>query len=150
MPDNTFFKIVKWDEKPYDEMDQGPKLTRASVSKSYEGAIEGEGSLEMTMMYRPDGSAVFNGMERVQGRVDGRSGSFVLLHSGTFEGGVVKDTWVVVPGSGTDDLRNLHGKAAVEHGHAERYPVRFDFHWGPGPTPAGSEDPNGAAQTRLG
>jgi hypothetical protein len=31
------FKVKSWDEKPYDELDEGPKLTRASVTKTFEG-----------------------------------------------------------------------------------------------------------------
>ncbi len=36
------FKVNSWDEKPYDEMEGGPKLTRATVTKSFSGDIEGE------------------------------------------------------------------------------------------------------------
>lgn len=46
------------------------------------------------MVYREDGSASFVGLKRVVGRVGGRSGSFVLQHSGTFEGGIAKATLV--------------------------------------------------------
>jgi hypothetical protein len=30
------FEVKSWDEKPYDEMDGAPKLTRASITKSFE------------------------------------------------------------------------------------------------------------------
>ena len=40
------FGIKSWDEKPYNEMDGTPKLTRASVIKSYQGDITGEGKAE--------------------------------------------------------------------------------------------------------
>lgn len=127
MDANAFFKTVKWEETTYDEMDQGPKLARVSVIKAYEGTIEGEGTLEMTMMYRSDGSASFVGMERVKGRVEGRSGSFVFQHNGIFEAGQVKATCEVIRNSGTEDLLTLQGKVIFEHGHAERYPVSFDY-----------------------
>src|SRR5262245_50418511 len=87
-----------------------PKLTRASVTKSYQGDITGEGKLEYLMMYRDDGSASFLGLERVVGSVGSRSGSFVLQHSGIFKGGVATVTLLVVPDSGTGDLRGLRGK----------------------------------------
>ena len=35
----------------------------------------------------------FIGLERVVGRIVDRLGSFVLQHSGTFEGGTAKATW---------------------------------------------------------
>src|SRR5439155_18035076 len=79
------FDIKSWDEKPYNEMNGMPKLTRASVIKSYQGDITGEGKLESLMMYRDDGSASFVGLERVVGSVGDRSGSFVLQGTGTFK-----------------------------------------------------------------
>src|SRR5205809_3547948 len=65
-----------WDGKPANEV-SGAKLTRASVTNSFHGDIEGEGTLEYLMTYRDDGSASYVGLERVVGSVGGRSGSFV-------------------------------------------------------------------------
>jgi len=39
------FALNGWAEKPYNEMNGLPKLTRATVTKSYQGDITGEGSL---------------------------------------------------------------------------------------------------------
>ena len=121
------FEVKAWEEKPYDEIDEGPKLTRASVTKSFSGDIEGEGTVEYLMIHRDDGSASFVGLERVVGRVGARSGSFVLQHTGTFEGGTAKTTWFVVPGSGTGDLRGLRGEGGFASAHAERYSITLDY-----------------------
>ena len=99
------FEVKTWDENPYDETDGGLKLTRASVTKSFRGGIEGEGTLEYLMVYPGGGYAKFVGLERVVGRLGDRWGSFVLEHSGTFEGGVAEASWSMVPGSGTGELR---------------------------------------------
>ena len=56
---NARFAIKSWDEKPYSEGKDVPKLTRASVVKTFTGDIEGEGRVEYLMMYRGDGSATF-------------------------------------------------------------------------------------------
>ncbi|HLF28462.1 MAG TPA: DUF3224 domain-containing protein [Anaerolineae bacterium] len=104
------FEVKTWDEKSYSEIDGGPKLTRASVTKSLHGDVEGEGTLEYLMIYHADGSAGVVGLERVVGRVGDRSGSFVLQHSGTDDGNAAKITWFVVPGSGTGNLRGLRGE----------------------------------------
>ncbi len=121
------FEVKTWDEKPYSEIDEGPKLTRARVTKSFHGDIEGEGTLEYLMIYRNDGSVSFVGLERVVGRVGDRSGSFVLQHSGIFEGGTAKATWFVVPGSGTGDLRGLRGEGGFASAHAQSYPITLDY-----------------------
>jgi len=76
------FAIRSWEEKPYSEDPDRPKLTRASVAKTYTGGIEGEGQVEYLMMYRSDGSATFVGLERIVGRIGGRAGTLVLQRTG--------------------------------------------------------------------
>ena len=122
------FEGKTWDEKPYNEIDGGPKLTRASVTNSFHGDVEGEGTLEYLMIYRNERSASFIGLERVVGRVGDRSGSFVLQHSGTFEGDTAKTTWFVVPGSGTGDLRGLRGDGGSVAKHGQQHtPFTLDY-----------------------
>jgi uncharacterized protein DUF3224 len=121
------FAVKSWDEKPYNEMPGVPKLTRASVTKSYQGDITGEGKLEYLMMYREDGSATFTGLERVVGAVGARSGSLVLQHSGTFERGVATVTLSVVPGSGTEDLRGIKGEGQFAVGHQPPYKMTLEY-----------------------
>ena len=111
---NATFAVTNWDEKPYDEIDGGPKLTRAVVTKTFTGDIEAEASLEYLMVHRPDGTAAFVGIERVTGTLGGKSGSFVLEHRGTFEGGTAKGICRVVPGSGTGELEGLSGTGGFE------------------------------------
>ena len=66
---NARFAIKAWNETAYSENEGQPKLTRASVTKTYSGDIEGEAQVEYLMMYRGDGSASFVGLERVVGRI---------------------------------------------------------------------------------
>jgi hypothetical protein len=124
---NATFQVKSWDEQPYHELDDGPRLTRASVTKSFSGDIAGDGTLEYLMMHSIDGSASFIGLERVVGRIGDRSGSFVLQHSGSFEGGTAKATWFVVPGSGTGDLQGLRGEGGFASAHAEHYPITLEY-----------------------
>lgn len=67
------------------------------------------------------------GLEHVVGRIGGRSGSFVLQHSGTFQAGTAKATWSVVAGSGTGELHSLRGEGGFASGHQERYPMTLDY-----------------------
>jgi len=121
------FELKAWDEQPYDEMKGLPKLTRVSVTKSYQGDITGEGKLEYLMMYRDDGSASIVGLERVVGSVGNRSGSFVLQHGGAFEGGVATLNLLVVPGSGTGELSGLRGSGEFAVGHQQPYSMTLDY-----------------------
>lgn len=121
------FAISSWDETPYSEGDGMPRLTRASVIKRYTGEIEGEGRVEYLMMYRADGSAAFVGLERVAGRIGGRSGTFVLQRTGVFEGGRAKESYVVVQGSGSGDLRGLRGTGSSDVGHGMEHPFTLEY-----------------------
>ena len=121
------FEIKSWDEKSYAEFEGGRKLTRATVKKVFHGDVAGEGSVEYLMAYAMDGSAHFVGMERIVGALANRAGSFVLEHCGTFTGGVASQSWFVVPGSATGELKGLRGEGKSSLGHAEQYAMRLEY-----------------------
>ncbi|MFN7943424.1 MAG: DUF3224 domain-containing protein [Thermoanaerobaculia bacterium] len=124
---NCRFAISSWDEKPYSEGPDLPKLTRATVTKTFTGELVGEGRVDYLMVYRSDGSAAFVGMERVVGSLAGRAGSFVLQRSGVFEDGVAKESYVVVAGSGTGELRGLRGEGTSALGHGMEHPLTLSY-----------------------
>jgi hypothetical protein len=124
---NARFAIKNWDEKPYSEGQDLPRLTRATVTKTFTGDIEGEGRVEYLMMYRSDGSATFVGLERIVGRIGGKSGTFVLQRLGVFEGGQAKESYSVIPGSATGDLRGLRGDGSSAVGHGLEHPFKLDY-----------------------
>ncbi len=123
----TTFAMKSWDEKPYAEMEGGRKLTRASVVYTYTGDIEGEGTVEYLMVYGPNGSGHYVGLERVEGKVGGRSGSFVIQHTGTFEAHSVSDTWFITPESGTGDLQGLTGRGEFSISGQGPFPITFEY-----------------------
>ncbi len=55
------------------------------------------------------GSAGYVAIERVSGVLQGRSGTFVLQHTGTMTRGALQLSITVVPDSGTDQLAGLAG-----------------------------------------
>ena len=124
---NARFVIKSWDEKPYSEGEEQPKLTRASVVKTFSGDIEGEGKVEYLMMYRADGSATFVGLERIVGRIGERTGSFVLQRTGVFESGQAKESYSVIPGSATGSLRGLQGEGRSALGHGAEYAFVLNY-----------------------
>jgi hypothetical protein len=124
---NARFTIKRWDESPYSEGQELPKLTRASVTKTYSGDIEGEGQVEYLMMYRSDGSATFVGLERVAGRIAGKTGRFVLQRTGVFEGGQAKESYSVIPGSATGELHGLLGEGGSAVGHGLEHPFTLAY-----------------------
>ncbi|MBW8088635.1 DUF3224 domain-containing protein [Streptomyces hygroscopicus subsp. hygroscopicus] len=115
----TGTRILKsWDEKDFTEAD-GRKLTSSAIAYSYTGAIEGDGVQQYVMFYRAEDSTTFVGLEQIVGRLGGRSGSFVLQHTGELTGDTAEVTWTVVPGSGTGELAGLTGTGGFTATHEE-------------------------------
>lgn len=103
------FEITGWDEDPFDMEPEAGKLTRAEVTRTFSGDIEGEATVVYLMAYAPDGTATFTGLERVRGTIAGRQGSIVLEHSGSFRDGAARASVRVVPGSGVGELGSASG-----------------------------------------
>jgi len=99
-------------EPPYIE-DSRVSYARAIVAKTFTGDIEASSTVEM-LSVRVDGEgAGYVAVERVTGSVNGRSGTFALLHIGTMADGETWARWPIVPGSGTGQLAGLSGEAHI-------------------------------------
>jgi hypothetical protein len=106
------YQVTGWQENAYQEPRGAAKLTRASVQNTFSGDIEGTGSAEYLMAYPSDTSATFVGLQRVEGSVRGRKGTFVLQASGSYADNIARAEWSVVPDSGTGELAGLKGKGS--------------------------------------
>lgn len=106
---------VKMNPFPPYETEEGVQLGRVSIDKSFAGDLEGASHVEMISAVTPvKGSAGYVAIERVSGSLHGRSGTFVLQHSGTMTRGKPELVVSVVPDSGTGALEGISGKLAIE------------------------------------
>ena len=124
---NATFKIVSWDEEPFDEPEDGPKLTRAHIKKSFHGDLSGTGNLMYLMTYLDSETASFSGFEKVVGTLGGRAGSYVLRHMGSYDGEKATADYEVVPSSGTDELAGLSGTRGFSAGNAEEHEMTLEY-----------------------
>jgi hypothetical protein len=93
---------------------EGSTLGRMSLDKQYHGALEATGKGEMlTAGTEVKGSGAYVAIERVTGTLNGRSGSFVLQHTGTMTQGVPTMSVTVVPDSGSGELAGIVGKLTI-------------------------------------
>ena len=122
------FELLSWDEETYDEGEEG-KLTLATVSQKFSGDITGEGAVRWLMAYRADGTARFVGLQKVDGTIAGRRGSFVLETAGEFDGQMAKWSATVVSGSATAELSGLQGSGSfgAEHGPEATYGIDYEL-----------------------
>lgn len=89
---------------------EGTSLGRMTLAKTFSGAIEGKAAGEMlTAVGDPRGSASYVAVERVEGSIDGRSGSFMLVHRGIMSAAGQQLEIQVSPDSGTGELKGLAG-----------------------------------------
>ena len=98
-----------------EEHPDGTKLARLSIDKEFHGDLEATSKGEMLSAGTSTrGSAGYVAIERVTGTLAGRTGSFVLQHSGTMNRGAAQLTLTVVPDSGSGALTGIAGSMTIE------------------------------------
>lgn len=124
-----YYDITHWEESPYEESAGQTKLAHAKVDQTFHGDVEGEGSIQYLMAYLEDGTAAYTGLLRITGRLDGRSGSFVVQQTGVFAGGEegVHETWQIIPGSATGELAGLRGTGTMRSNEHRRAYYTLDY-----------------------
>ena len=124
------FEIKNWDEQTCSEVDGHVKLTRADVAFSYTGDLEGTSAMQYLMVYRDDATASVIGLERVTGRLAGKSGTFVLQYTGGYADGVASGDLEVVSGSATGELTGLRGRGSALAKHEGETRLTLDYDLG--------------------
>jgi len=102
-------------------------LGRLSIDKTFSGDLDGTSKGQMlAASTETPGSAGYVALERVTGTLAGRSGTFILQHTGTMNRGTPSLSVTVVPDSGTGQLIGLAGTFAIDiAGKEHRY--AFDY-----------------------
>lgn len=90
-------------------------LGRMSINKQFHGELEGtsRGYMLSSAATVVKGSGGYVAMERVTGNLNGRSGTFVLQHSGTMSRGTPQMSVSIVPDSGTEQLTGIAGSMTI-------------------------------------
>jgi hypothetical protein len=87
----------------------------ARFDKQFEGGLVASSVVQMMgLMNQALGSGGYVALERIEGTLDGRAGSFCLQHSSTMERGSPTQHLQVVPDSGTDGLLGLRGTMRID------------------------------------
>jgi hypothetical protein len=107
------FEVTGGDEDPYDTLDDGLKLTHASGTQAFSGDVTGDGTVHWLMLYRPDKTARFVGLQRITGSIGDRQGSFVATADGDHDGTGSTITFTIIAGSGTGDLAGIAGDGSL-------------------------------------
>jgi hypothetical protein len=109
------FAITAWDvQEQEDDGTPGAAIGHTIVRKRFSGAVDGESETQLLTAVGSGGRG-YVAVERVQATLDGRAGSFVLLHGGIDGDGDVMTFGVILAGSGTGDLTDLRGTGTYVH-----------------------------------
>ncbi len=107
---------------------EGIAIARMSLDKAYEGELSANSQGEMlSAVTTTAGSAGYVAIEQVTGTLSGQSGSFVLQHAGIMNQGEAQLTLVVVPDSGSGELKGLSGHMDIRIEGGVHY---YDFEYG--------------------
>jgi hypothetical protein len=105
---------VKMTPQSTDDVGDGAPLGRMGLDKKFSGDLDATGKGEMlTGMTATKGSAGYVAIERVTGKLRGRSGTFLLQHRGIMTRGAPDLAINVVPDSGTGELAGIAGKMNI-------------------------------------
>jgi len=124
------FEVTMNPEPPHD-VNEAASIGRVSLKKQFSGDLQASSSGEMIGVrgQQVKDSAGYVAIERVSGSLHGKSGSFVLQHSGTMTRGKGELQVSVVPDSGTGELQGLSGRMTIEisdGNHSYAFDYSFD------------------------
>jgi hypothetical protein len=103
-----------FDVKLAPQADDGDGVGRMKLDKQYQGELDASSKGQMlAVMGGIQGSGCYVALERVDGALGGRKGTFALQHAGTMNRGAQSLSITVVPDSGTGELAGLAGKMDI-------------------------------------
>src|SRR3954469_11399151 len=96
------FEVTGWEPEPLALGEDGPvTFGRVTLHKAFSGPLTGTSVVAMTSAAVGETPAGYVPVELVTGTLEGRSGTFVLQHSGVVDGSDGTTSGVVLPGTGT-------------------------------------------------
>jgi Protein of unknown function (DUF3224) len=90
------------------------QIDRLSIDKKYHGDLQGTSTGQMQAIKNDRDTGAYVALEKVVASLQGRSGTFMLMHYGYMSQGAV-GRWLVeiVPNSGTGELAGLSGTMKI-------------------------------------
>ena len=102
-------------------------LGRMTMDKTFQGDLAGTSKGQMLAAGTAvQGSAGYVAIERVEGTLAGRRGTFMLQHLGVMTRGAPAMTVTVIPDSGTDGLAGLSGRMTIII-EGKKHSYEFDY-----------------------
>lgn len=110
-----------------DDKNGDPSLSRMTIDKQFHGDLEGTSKGQMLAAGDPRTSGVYVAIEKFNGTLKGRSGTFILHHTGLMTRGAPQLSIEVVPDSGTGQLAGLTGKLMINIAADGKHSYEFEY-----------------------
>ena len=116
---------------PQDELDigGGASVGHSRFDKRFHGPLDATSVVHMLAVMSPvQGSGAYVAIERIEGTLDDREGSFFAQHNGIMDRGKPSLDLTVVPDSATGELTGLRGRIAIDiTGGKHFYTFDYEF-----------------------
>jgi hypothetical protein len=110
------------------------RLARMAIDKQFHGELQASSQGEMLSAGTEiKGSAGYVAIERVTGSLQGRRGAFTLQHNATMTRGAPYLSIIVIPDSGTGELKGLTGTMSIRIENGKHY---YEFEYSLAPSSA--------------
>jgi len=104
-----------------------PAIARHVLDKQFHGNLEATSKGEMLSTGGSQGTGGYVAIEIVTGKLNGRTGTFALQHTGSMIDNAFTLIVTVVPGSGTGQLAGIAGKMNIIIAPGGKHSYDFDY-----------------------
>ncbi len=97
-----------------------------TIDKIFSGGMSGTGKGQMISKRIEGGAAVYYAVEEFTGSVEGKNGTFTLLHNGFMNSDTQTLEIKILEGSGGDELHTISGSMSI-HRDAEGHTYELSY-----------------------
>lgn len=109
------------------EIGEGATIGHSRFDKRFRGPLDAVSVVHMLALMSPvQGSGAYVAIERIEGTLDGRRGSFFVQHNGIMDRGKPSLDITVIPDSATGELEGLHGRIGIDITD-DKHSYTFDY-----------------------
>lgn len=101
---------------------------RMLIKKTYSGDLQGSGAGQMISKRVENGPAIYYAIEEFSGAVDGKTGTFTLVHRGFMSRDSQSLKVEILEGSGVGNLQDISGSMDIsQDGEIHSYELTYEL-----------------------
>jgi len=110
------------------QKDERAPVGRMLITKKYTGGLVGSGIGQMISKRTENGVAAYFAVEEFEGTLNGKEGTFTLIHQGHMSSTSQSLDVQILEGSGTGELKNIRGDLSIIPTEGRHdYELKYNF-----------------------